>query len=995
MQPQIPSPPLSPLDESQLLLSSQKPTTGKDGAFNIYAGVKDDNPNLVTADVGGPKYLQPPRRMPPSPNPFHPSLSDLIVPMSCVISVTSIYFGPIYFPNVYVNFLVAFFTYYATITGLQMYRFYQTAGKLELCVSKHLEIGMRDNQEFFQNLHIFVIPNYNEPLSLLKSTITRLASHKAARTNYVVVLAMEMNEKDHHSKAAILTTLFEDSFFGFVTTVHELLPHETKGKGSNVSHAVKCVYRWIQDQGINEEWCVLTISDADSGIGEGYVRELNESVDNMRRESVEEHNKKNPSKKMQYRQMKKPHGFTSTPVQPHTILRIFSPPIFFARNTCSVPAMVRVTDAMWSVAMMQNLCTGRGLAFPCSTYSLTLPLAHLVSYWDTTPQSIGEDLHMALKCFFLTRALAKFTPIFYPINLSNVECSLPIPSLPDGYEELSLKQKLDAQSKYWYKQLERFLTGMRERFIQGKRHLWGTADSGFVFGFLLAALGLNEKVEDARVVDKKGNYKVSSLISHYPPSYQMKPKPRLPLPPLPTPLYTLFDHFLAAVHVLEAHFLPAVSWLTLLAVPFGRALNAEYSDPSAGWIHLKFTYVSYMSTAFLVFVAFSAIRYEFLHRFMDNSGVFSDIRTTKSPTLSSSKKHSRKISSLDFSGSRLSPQPTKTRYLHHLLDYIVLPLAGMLFVAIPSTTYCFDYFKGLWKGEWKFEYVVAGKGQESLDEEEVDLPTEANDRSVLIEKDISISLSSPASITCKITSEPSVSIKSQRFQRLSAPVSPKDLLSLPKNDIRSTISASEIVTPAESDSEESMCAHKVGKPFKLSKQDHDSNSETDSGIGDDESSSNMSNTRDNSPSLNPYVMPATSFSVLPPNSVSEDSSVNSALPAYSSDNFDSSAVLISTAPNTTINLNVKVNVNLSLKSQGSPTGASSSFEVNGVTVSPTSNSSRIPSISGLSMSSPSGMKKQGRQFGRSTAVSMKHSRAESWSYPRRKKVVTEDDDDQE
>src|ERR1700730_371719 len=97
---------------------------------------------------------------------------------------------------------------------------------------------------------------------------------------------------------------------------------------------------------------------------------------------------------------------------------LLTPPIFFSRNSFDVPAAVRVTDITWSAMVMSNLSNSRGLAFPCSTYSLSMVLAERVGYWDTDADSVGEDLHMWLKCFFKTDGTARSAPIFVPINLT-------------------------------------------------------------------------------------------------------------------------------------------------------------------------------------------------------------------------------------------------------------------------------------------------------------------------------------------------------------------------------------------------------------------------------------------------------------------------------------------------------------------------------------------------------------------------------------------------
>lgn len=69
---------------------------------------------------------------------------------------------------------------------------------------------------------------------MLRSTVARLASHRGARTNYVVVLAMEGTEKGHEAKANVLYHDFRGRFKDLVVSVHPAgIPGEARGKGSN------------------------------------------------------------------------------------------------------------------------------------------------------------------------------------------------------------------------------------------------------------------------------------------------------------------------------------------------------------------------------------------------------------------------------------------------------------------------------------------------------------------------------------------------------------------------------------------------------------------------------------------------------------------------------------------------------------------------------------------------------------------------------------------
>ncbi|CAG8546327.1 6879_t:CDS:2 [Funneliformis caledonium] len=259
------------------------------------------------------------------------------------------------------------------------------------CYNRANEMESADKIHDAYYIHAFVIPNYEEPEPLLRDTIKRLAQHRNATDHYVIVLAMEASEVDHRTKADNLRRAFDGSFLDFIITIHPKdLPGESRGKGSNVAYAARATCDELVRKRIDKRRVVFTVTDSDSAIPELYIRHVEKAF--------------------------------AESFDPYAI--ICSPPIFFSRNALNVPAAVRVTDIMWSIMVMQNLSNRKGLAFPCSTYSLSMVLAEQVGFWDTDKDAIGEDLHMWLKCFFKTGGISRTIPIYVPINLTNVQTTV-------------------------------------------------------------------------------------------------------------------------------------------------------------------------------------------------------------------------------------------------------------------------------------------------------------------------------------------------------------------------------------------------------------------------------------------------------------------------------------------------------------------------------------------------------------------------------------------
>ncbi|KAI8799544.1 hypothetical protein BJ742DRAFT_845539 [Cladochytrium replicatum] len=349
--------------------------------------------------------------MPPEKDVF-----DLVIPSAIAISIVSIVIGPVFFPLFHSAFLLAYFSAFFLLSCSHMFKFslafprvLDTIARANDVESKGLVVAE------IAHLHLFVLPNYCEPLQLLRKTVARLGSHRAAKTNYVIVMAMEEREAESVEKARALREEFEDSFKDFLVTFHPPnIPGESAGKGSNVNYAVRTACGVLSRKGIPMKQMMVTVSDADSGIPELYISCLERAA--------------------------------ADAVDPYSV--VYCPPIFFSRNAFSVPAPVRATDIMWSIMHLQNLANPRGLMFAASNYSLSMVLADKVGYWDTDFASIGEDMHMGLKCFFKTEGAMRMVPIYVPINQANV------------------------QTTGWFENI-------KARYVQAKRHYFGVADTAY------------------------------------------------------------------------------------------------------------------------------------------------------------------------------------------------------------------------------------------------------------------------------------------------------------------------------------------------------------------------------------------------------------------------------------------------------------------------------------------------------------------------------------
>ncbi|KAI9286574.1 hypothetical protein BC943DRAFT_320963 [Umbelopsis sp. AD052] len=555
---------------------------------------------------------------------------ELVAPFSAIASILLLPLGPLLVPRFYLIFLILYFSFFLYTQINHTLKFYITARRIKKTIRAwntfqrlhpndssnvssaavspaptptregysledeqlvDMEASLRPYEDS-KLTHAFIIPNYSEPEPLLRDTIKRLANHRNSQSNYVIILAMEASEMGHMDKAESLQNYFRDSFQHFVITVHPSdIPGEARGKGSNVAYAARVGCSELLKRGVDRRRIILTVSDSDSAIPELYISEVEKAFNKAE--------------------------------DPYFLL--FVPPIFFSRNCFEVPASVRVTDITWSALVMSNLSSGRGIAFPCSTYSLTMILAEKVGYWDTDADAVGEDLHMWLKCFFKTEGLARSVPIFVPINLTNVQTT--------GY-----------------------LANLNARYVQAKRHYNGIADLAYT---LRHAYGVRDHPHSS--LDSTG---IMLPMTPTTPSFSARSKMSM----YTSPTYWI-DKMIVCVKVLEAHLIPATSgWLMFAAVPlmqfilFPPSSSMAFIDPDENPVLTSEFFSTLWNivkiiTIFLPFPLFGTLAiYEQLHRAVDRE--------------------------------LFRKPPSESRTWKNAIDFISLPISAWLFMTIPATVGC-------------------------------------------------------------------------------------------------------------------------------------------------------------------------------------------------------------------------------------------------------------------------------------------------------------------
>ena len=132
---------------------------------------------------------------------------------------------------------------------------------------------------------------------------------------------------------------------------------------------------------------------------------------------------------------------------------LYCVPVIFDRNAHEVNPLVRAADIFWCGAGLSGLYKGSSIKIPTSVYSIAMTLAGDIGGWDTGPESIGEDMHMFLKCYFKTKGRFQTKIVYSPASQCNVHSDV--------------------------KGIRGVLANIYSRYKQALRHMWGSLDSGY------------------------------------------------------------------------------------------------------------------------------------------------------------------------------------------------------------------------------------------------------------------------------------------------------------------------------------------------------------------------------------------------------------------------------------------------------------------------------------------------------------------------------------
>jgi cellulose synthase/poly-beta-1,6-N-acetylglucosamine synthase-like glycosyltransferase len=246
-------------------------------------------------------------------------------------------------------------------------------------------LALAKNLAHFDDIyHVLIIPEYHEPIHILRRTLENLTKQDFPHDKLVVVLATESKDPEATTTSRILQKEFSPYFKKFFVTRHTLKVGEVAGKSSNMAHAAREVVRKLKSWNMDISYTTVTSCDADALLHPKYFSYLT-------------------------------HSFLSDPDRNY---RFFQGAILFYNNIWRIPLPSRVINTMFSISNLAVLSQKNKL-INFSTYSLSLATAAKVGYWGA--DVIPEDYHMFFKVYFALGEKVKTKSIFLPLLLDSAE----------------------------------------------------------------------------------------------------------------------------------------------------------------------------------------------------------------------------------------------------------------------------------------------------------------------------------------------------------------------------------------------------------------------------------------------------------------------------------------------------------------------------------------------------------------------------------------------
>ena len=322
----------------------------------------------------------------------------MIIPIFSWLLITFPLWMSPFHPAVVAYFIIGFDLYFFYKSLLTTY--YASLSYLKILAANKIDFGkkLKKLKNVFEIKHFVIIPNFQEPLSKLETTVKNLASTSYDKNNLFIVLAFEERETTALEKAKYLENKYGSQFKKIISTFHPLIAGEAAGKASNQTYAAKIVDQLVQKKGFDRKKIIITICDADSHLPANYFSYLT----------------------FQF--------LTDSQRDYH----FYWAPVLLYNNFWQLPIFVRIQATLSSIVRLSLLSYGKNL-IQISTYATNLWLLKQVNFWDV--DIIPEDWHIYLQAFFKFGDKIRTLPLYTIVNGDAVYSGKLTKTLINRYEQ--------------------------------------------------------------------------------------------------------------------------------------------------------------------------------------------------------------------------------------------------------------------------------------------------------------------------------------------------------------------------------------------------------------------------------------------------------------------------------------------------------------------------------------------------------------------------------
>lgn len=312
-------------------------------------------------------------------SPIFLRLLDIVIPLATWLLITlPLWLSPFH-PAVVAYFIITFDLYFFYKSIRTTYN----AGLAYKTILDHLPV------RYYRKIltlphskevsHFVIIPNYQEPLYKLESTIQSLANSDYPYKNIYLVLAFEKREETAVDKSTHLIKKYRRYFKDIVLVYHPLEKNEVAGKASNQTFAARIVDEYAAKQRFDTQNTLITICDADSHLPKNYFSYLTyEFLKDQKR-----------------------------------LYHFYWAPVLLYNNFWQLPLFVRIQATLSSIVRLAYLREKENL-IQLSTYTTNLWLLKKLNFWDV--DIIPEDWHIYLQAFFMFGEKIRTLPLYTIIN---------------------------------------------------------------------------------------------------------------------------------------------------------------------------------------------------------------------------------------------------------------------------------------------------------------------------------------------------------------------------------------------------------------------------------------------------------------------------------------------------------------------------------------------------------------------------------------------------